>query len=427
MSTENMCVPAELYAELPVLLRDTCKHFSKTKERDAFLLSAITMAGAVMRDYSGTYNSNRISPTLYCYIINNGIYKGPLTTAYLMGNTVEDFIKEGREFTNIEYNIEMTEYKRNLRRYRSGFSKIPPDFPKAPVNERIYISTRLPQLALMRQLKDNKGCGVIFETDGETIAAMPHSRCEQIRHLLAKGYRNEPIRYYELIDGDCRIEKTAVPVILSGTLKQMLTIIPSAHTGLYNSFCYYDMSEGDCVSNPFSDDFTDPEACIEPFREYLEDLYLEHGNARFCMTEQQQDNFTQQYATDDISIEHNALQTHKALTCYRIAMILTMLRYIDEHKIVREKYITCTDTDLQHAIALTDVYCSYHGKIYTYLQQYGRKPLPADKNLTTDEELEQAYELHLQGMSLRKISTELYGDESKFMKIKRMLKKYGVS
>ncbi|MBW7913610.1 MAG: DUF3987 domain-containing protein [Taibaiella sp.] len=150
------------------------------------------------------------------------------------------------------------------------------------------------------------------------------------------------------------------------------------------------------------------------------------------MTEQQEALFNRHFkyvkdwTREHVSPDLDGSVNRIAVMAYRIAMILTIVRRFEANPQLPAPALTCTDTDLQSALAIMDV-LSYNAiDVYKYLQKYGLKRAANQKQEPTDDERTLCYRYKQQGMSLRKIAAEVFGNVNAHTKVKRILKDFGL-
>lgn len=422
MSNENMCIPEEVYALLPELLRHTCAQLDDPIQKDTCLLTTLAVYGSMFCNYYAHFAGREIKPNLNLYIADgNCITGGVVANALKIADSADEervaYAKDYRE----DYPSDVEHYNQMLASYLSRMkirsinkndnSPEPetPTQPEPPADYKYYVPTGISAAALMTQLRENKGFGLLCET-GNGISNMNYHVRLMLKHLLTKCYYNEPVSYYHApAKEDIRIKAPHMGVILSGSYEQLLDVIPNKDYGLHDKFCFYTVPAS-LVQDPFK------AACTfktdKDLLNHAEDIFIHlvfTKDPLYCiLDEAQQKQLWQQ----------SGQNAHTALTCLRIAMILTILHYT-EVKLRDITTIPCTDDTLKCAIAITKVLHLHNTEVYNYLAENGRQPTAQDDTL---EQQQMVLQLHEKGLSVRKIAAEVFGDEGKFMRVQRVLK-----
>lgn len=399
-----------IYTALPNVLKTPCTLFTTPQHKEAYLLSALTIMSGILHGYHGIYNGSRLYPNLHCYLINpKEQTPTPLLATHKLCEYIAAFSAEFYHNNMEEYPDELKEYEWELEQYYSGRLKKLPIKPDKPKREDLYATGNTPQQAIIRQLCNNDGKLTLYEADGSnisntyTIGYMPQ--------LLRKSFYNQPFSEYK--QGGV-VAHTAMSVVLSGSYADVLKVIPD--DTLQQFFCFYDMSEGDAYTHPFAQ-ATPYQDVMEQLKNNVIDIYLEVKGLepRFELSEQQQQTFIDEYqlATCDDD-------TLLAITTYRITMVLAMLYHFDTHNVLRTPTITCTDEQLQLAIYIARHYEQYRHHTRAYIAEH-QTVVPTDNAKALTPEQLQIMGMTEQGMTLRGIAAELWGDEGKFMRVKRIL------
>ncbi|MCB0699869.1 MAG: hypothetical protein H6551_13385 [Chitinophagales bacterium] len=391
-------IPQKIYNVLPPELKDACLYFNDLQEREAFLMSALTILGSSLSNYSGTYNGQNIYPTLQLFTV----YHQPLQA--LQAATLLSFQLDKEHMRT--YNNE----KRSME--ADGIKEAPPNWQRLIAVDTNYIH-------ILNMLKDKDGLGLLYNTEGKMIP--PIAADEDKTLLLNTAFHNRMLMYHTLVNSQNKcIDNLQLSVWLKGNYKDMQQVIPNNKHKLFPGFCYYIIDDKDTpLLNPFSTDNKTIDI-IAPLIPYIFKLYNElvyESNRSFTLNEEKQKLFTK-YT--------EGYTTNQMLIYYRIAMIVTMLQYYEHFKILsRHKELSCTEQALAIAYYICEVLNNHHKVVEEYLSNNGVDIPQQNITIQLTEEEQLAATLYEQGMSLRKIAIELYNDEGKFMKVKRMLARIG--
>jgi hypothetical protein len=183
--------------------------------------------------------------------------------------------------------------------------------------------------------------------------------------LLRKAYHHEPISYSRKTNKEwVELKKPRLSVALAGTPGQVENLIKSAEDGLFSRFIFYTF-KSEIVWIPASDTLNGInltahfEALSDKVLNFVE--FLEnYESIKFNLTQDQWDKLNI-YGEDSLTtlatfVSEDLSSTSKrlGLILYRVAMIITALRYFDNGEIATE--YTCTDEDFDIALKLVKVY-----------------------------------------------------------------------
>lgn len=431
-------IPQHVYDTLPKLLKDPCSRFTDPEERDTFLFGALGVISGMLPNVQGHYFGAPLGANLYCFIIGNyGTGKGALKWAYQLGNAVHQFRLQLSAEKHKEYQKAMSHYHKQQMAYSKGTTEEAPKKPEDPGHMKLYIPANTTKTAVMQLLKENNGNGIIFETEGDTLADMLRQEYGNFSDILRKAYHHEPISFFRRANNeDVDVQRPALSVVLSGTYDQLLRLVPSIDNGLYSRFGYYIVQGTDEFKNPFSDTDANHSRYFDGLSmQYLQlyrQLLFRVTPLQFTLSAERQEQFIKhmsylkEFIQTHISDELNGAANRMGVMCYRMAMIFTTLRYYEENRL--GETMVCSMQDMHNALRITNILEWYANKVYTYLEQYGRKRVinMQDNTPATDAERLLCLNLHRTGLSLRKIAEEVFEHERHFMKVKRILKDAGI-
>jgi hypothetical protein len=246
---------------------------------------------------------------------------------------------------------------------------------------------------LFQILNDNKGIGLLFETEGDTLAQTFKSEHGNYSDSFHKAFHHETISYNRRKDREyVELETPRLSALLSGTPKQVSTLIPNAENGLFSRFIFYYMN----ILPVWKDVFTgDDSQTLDDYFHHLGnqffDFYktLQHQPAplRFCLTAAQQQAFNTYFAQAQnqylylCGVDYLATVRRLGLVTFRIAMILTTLRIMDNGHIASP--LICEDTDFYTALKLVKILIQHAAKVFS--------DLPAEQEVSKRENKKQSF------------------------------------
>lgn len=416
MNLTTRFTPGELHPKdnhniienLPEFFTTACSKFSDPVEQGVFLYSALGVLSGCLPNYSGLYDGKWVSPHLYVFILAPyGTGKGSMTFARCLGMAIHKTKRERTRKAMCEY-IEAQKLQRKNKKKEGENTDDNPN--PAPANEMLYIPADSSKSALVEALNDNGGCGMIFETEGETLAAALKQDYGTFLDVLLKAYHHEPIAFMRRQNRETKeVDSPRLAIVLSSTYDQFLTFIRSAENGLVSRFAYYLLPENKAFRNVFSDDKQILQKDFDEVGTKMEQRYNNMQTRRkplyFFFTDEQQDSFNLYFGK--IKSEADGLEgsiNRLALMTFRIAMVLTYFRDVEFHGEQHpDEYLKCSDKDFTNALAISTVLQDNAEAVHALLpQKRGRTPGNIDEliaalpdEFVTKDALVKAKELHI--------------------------------
>lgn len=224
-------------------------------------------------------------------------------------------------------------------------------------------------------LNDNGGVGLIFETEGDTLANSFKSDYGNFSDGFRKAFHHEMISYTRRKDREfVELTKPRLSAMLSGTPKQIFSLIPDAENGLFSRFIFYNMNlrlEWRDVFSQSTDTLDDYFIRLGfQFFEFYQKLQQAEP-IRFSLSASQQAKFNQFFG--DVQLEYaNLFGTdiiasvrRLGLISFRLAMILTALRLMDGKDIA--PVVVCDDIDFNNVLCMARILIQHAAHVFAKL------------------------------------------------------------
>ena len=354
----------DVYSLLPDFLMQIINKAKNFEDADLLTLGAITALSACLPNVSGIYDEREVFPNLFLFVsAQASAGKGRLTLCRHLVKPIHDNLKQ-------LYALEMEEYKRKQNEYVLDKKNNEP--PVEPPIKTLLIPANSSSTAVYQMLNDNNGTGLIFETEGDTLANTFKSDYGNFSDGFRKAFHHEMISYTRRKDREyVELARPRLSAVLSGTPRQIISLINDSENGLFSRFIFYKMN--------FLISWRDVFAKTE---QPLDDYFLNLGNQffafyqtlqnsqpiRFSFTQPQQEEFNAFFEKkqnefyyifgEDIIASVRRL----GLITFRIAMILTTLRIMEGKDIAQ--VIVCDDTDFRTALIMAEVLLKHTGKVF---------------------------------------------------------------
>lgn len=224
-----------IYSLLPDFLTQIINKAKNYEDADLLLLGSLTVISACLPNVSGYYAEREVFPNLFTFIsAQASAGKGRLTLCRHLVKPIHDNLKKN-------YAIEMEEYRHLQNEYSQDKKNREP--PQEPPIKTLLIPANSSATSVYQVLNDNGGVGLIFETEGDTLANTFKSDYGNFSDGFRKAFHHEMIFYTRRKDREfVELTKPRLSALLSGTPKQILALIPDAENGLFSRFIFYNMN-----------------------------------------------------------------------------------------------------------------------------------------------------------------------------------------
>lgn len=374
--------PETIYPQLPEFLQKVVKIATFNEERDILLLGTIVTLSACFHKLFGIYDGKKIYSNMYIFITAQASAgKGRLVHCKQLVKPIHKYMREQAKLLKQQFELEMMDYNEKKGKDPNA------EKPGKPPEKMLFIPANNSTTGVFQLLFDNEGRGLMFETEGDTLAQAFKTDYGNYSDGFRKAFHHETISYYRRTDREyVDIESPCLSGMFTGTPKQVSSLIPNAENGLFSRFIFYFMNIQPVWKNVFAitsdnglDDYFD-QLGSEFFGLYQ--ILENNPEIQFCLTAEQQEQFNeffQQIQNTYLSLQgldYMATIRRLGLIAFRIAMILSALR-IMEHGDLTERII-CEDRDFLTTLEMIKVLVKHASKIFSELPE--ETHLPKRKN-----------------------------------------------
>ena len=365
-------LPDTIFDQLPDLLLRVTSKGTSPEDKDILLLGSLVSMSACLPNIYGVYAERKVYPNLFLFVTAQASAgKGRLT---LCRKLVEPIHKALREQNRAEFDT----YQRELTEYAAAKSdKVNMEKPQEPPLKMLVIPANNSATGLFQILNDNNGKGLIFETEGDTLALTFKSEHGNYSDGFRKAFHHETITYNRRKDREfVEIDTPRLSALLSGTPRQVAALIPNAENGLFSRFIFYFMNiryewkdvfageSGQTLDHYFDHlgiQFYDLYKCLESQAEPM----------RFCLTVSQQQQFNSYFEQTQIQYielcgeDYIGTVRRLGLITFRLAMILTAIRIMDTGE--QRSPLVCIDTDFNISMEMVKVLVQHAAHVFQQL------------------------------------------------------------
>lgn len=352
---------------LPEFFRKIVDQSTSEEDADILLLGSLTVISAVLPNVSGVYNKRPVWANLFLFVTARASSgKGRLSLCKYLIDPIHDRLREINEAEEMEYEQKMQQYQANKK-------KLNMDKPQEPALRMLLIPANSSATAVYQVLGDNDGQGIMFETEGDTLANTFSSDYGNYSDGFRKAFHHENISYVRRKDREyVNLKNPRLSCLLTGTPKQVQNLITDAENGLFSRFMFYYLSTNPEWQNVFEQTAggTD-DSYFQSLGRQFHDFYnilREAGEITFRLTPAQQDAFNDwfrvihheypQLLGDEIIASIRRL----GLITFRIAMILSAVRMMDDGAYGTD--LECLHDDFDAAMAISKALLQHTARVF---------------------------------------------------------------
>ncbi|MFZ6053469.1 DUF3987 domain-containing protein [Halocola ammonii] len=368
----------EIYSSLPDFLKRVVKMSTSDEERDILLLGAITVISSCLPKVHGLYDGRKVRPNLFLFVTGEASAgKGRLSHCRQLVKPIHDGMRDKAAQKRQEYEKELAAYN-SQKGAQMGLEK-----PAEPAENMLFIPANNSTTGVFQLLSDNDGRGLIYETEGDTLAQAFKTDYGNYSDGFRKAFHHETISFFRRTNREyVDIESPCLSALLSGTPKQISSLIPGAENGLFSRFMFYYMN----VKPIWKDVFANSGS--KSHDEYFDDLGLEFqviyeqllnaGEKEFTLTKDQQKRFNEFFQKVQAEflkvqgIDYIATVRRLGIIAFRLCMVLSSLRAVETGVLTGR--VICRDQDFNAAIGMIDNLLIHSSQVFNKLPQEQSQP-----------------------------------------------------
>lgn len=362
----------DLRGKLPKLLDEVAVNANSDEDADLLILGSIVSLSACLPHLSGVYGDRPVYPNLFLFVTAPASAgKGRMTLCRRLVQPIQKQMQFLYDEDMAKYRKAKAEYERRKKR---DPTLEPPDEPK---RRTLIIPANSSATMVYQILSENEGCGLMFETEGDTLANVFASDYGNYSDGFRKAFHHEPISYTRRKDREfVELLQPKLSTVLSGTPRQIASLIPDTENGLFSRFIFYYLDFRLEWLNAFPQhrDGDNMDETFDRIGERILRLYQNlqmNAGIKFYFTASQKQDFNEYYRQTQLRYYHLfgddiiASVRRLGLITYRIAMILSVLRMADELEFPAMLY--CHDQDFRSSMAISRVLICHTARVYREL------------------------------------------------------------
>ena len=376
--------------DLPSIMQRIVADSTSDVDADILVLGSLTVFSACIPNVFGVYDRRQVFANLFLFVTARASAgKGRLSLCRHLAAPLHQALRE-------KYKKQMKKYEELQAAYaanRKNSLNVP---PKEPPFLTLFVPANSTATVVYQTLAQNDGAGLLFETEGDTLANAFNSDLGNYSDGFRKAFHHESISYLRKKDHEyVEIVQPKFSAVLSGTPQQIFNLIPDAENGLFSRFVFYSMPTQLVWHDMFA---CSSSIADEQFKQIGRDFYDFHKafskkRVQFAFSRAQQNQFNEffeatqlRYAQlfgDDIIASVRRL----GLILFRFAMTLSVLRLIDGEpksakKGEKDLRLVCADADFATALAMVKVLLQHTAAVFQILPR--TVPSPRGRHQLTD-------------------------------------------
>lgn len=369
--------------DLPDFLRDVEKTQPTAEGKDKMLLGTLVELSGTAPGVYGVYDNRRVYPPFYSIIsAPPAADKGQLTACRQLLMPIQRELDQQNQKAQEDYQQQMAAYAALDKSKRAATPQ-----PKEPPYRSVFIPANSSATATYQALSDNHGWGTIFETEADTMTQALKSDYGDYSDGLRKAFHHEPIAYNRRKENErVSIYSPRLAVLLTCTPGQIPALLPSCENGLGSRFIFYNLRRDLYWRDVFErHDKTLDDQMAELGERYLR-LYhalQQHQDhpLEFLLSQEQQQEFNTFF--EGLQLEQVGLLgddliafvRRLGLVCFRLAMMLTLLRHESQVPMFDplSQSLVCSDQDFHTAMTIANCLINHTAHVYTNLVPHNDK------------------------------------------------------
>jgi hypothetical protein len=376
-------LPDAVFDTIPEFLKHITQVATTKEERDILLLGSLVTLSVAFPKLIGKYGDNPVNTNLFIFIsAKASAGKGILIHCRKLVEPIHLALRNQAKIMKQQFEVDMQEYNANKGKDANT------EKPQKPPQKMLFIPANNSATGFLEILGDSDKRGLIFETEGDTLAKAFKSDYGDFSDGFRNAFQHEPISYYRRTDKEyVEIDRPCLSALLSGTPKQITTLIPNAENGLFSRFMFYVMNMKLIWKDVFASKTENGlDVHFEKLGNEFFSLYQTlqaNPDVHFSLTPSQQLQFNQFFEkmqTLYVNIQEEEIISsvrRLGLIAYRIMMIFSALRIMEDGEITTSLY--CNDTDFQNTLDMITILVKHSSYVYSQIAQETYKPKPKHK------------------------------------------------
>ena len=210
-NTHPMTFSQDIHENLPLIMQRIIADSHSDEDADILILGSITVFSACIPNVFGVYDRRSVNANLFLYVTAPASAgKGRLSLCRHLAAPIHQSLRD-------KYKRDMQEYNEKLASYAINRKNSIEVQPKEPPFLSLFVPANSTATVVYQTLSENNGVGLLFETEGDTLANAFKSDMGNYSDGFRKAFHHEPIAYLRRSSTSSLMLKTACSAVSSST------------------------------------------------------------------------------------------------------------------------------------------------------------------------------------------------------------------
>jgi hypothetical protein len=230
MQSDLPCFPEEIYPMLPDFLQE-CVAVAKTaQEKDMLLLGCVDALSSCLPNLVSYYGDVPNFPNIFAFI------SAPAASGKGRIEFCRQLVLPIHQHLRHEYLDQLEEWTRQTAAMKGSRDDLPP----APRNKMLLIPIDNSSTGFAQNLDQTAGCGLCFETEGDTLGSVLKTDYGNYSTMLRKAFHHEMISYNRRMNKEyVEMDTPKLSLLFCGTPLQVSSLMGDGENGLFSRFVFY--------------------------------------------------------------------------------------------------------------------------------------------------------------------------------------------
>lgn len=429
----------EIFDSCPQVIKNLIDQFNYRPDKETILVSYLAFISGILPNYHTNIKGRFFESNLFLYLVSPfGQGKGSVVYSKQTFEKIQTKLELENDQIRKEFKVKMAKYNAEKEEAKSSknfdrLAELETDFPEDPKYRKLFFSLNNSESNLLKGMNSNGERALFFSSEGDSVTDSMSKEYNQIRSLLNASFHHEPYSF-ERLSGEKTLKSPKVSLIITSTIDQFFRLIKDPTDGLFSRFLIFEVKPNPEFENVWMADSKNINFEIGKVSDFNLSLFeflesCDGAPIEFRFTKKQSERLTEIFQRE----KNNANETdpkmvgliHRAgFILTRIAMIFSIIKRFENRSLTKGCIVECDESIFNLSLNIMYVFSFYTFKYYDILPKKSFEPkiIKEDKDKINDKmEWIRLYEA---GLSFRKISIQLYGNDKSFMKIQRYITKY---
>jgi hypothetical protein len=230
LQSELPCFPEEIYPMLPEFLQECVTVAKSPQEKDMLLLGCMDALSSCLPNLVSYYGDVPNFPNFYAFV------NAPAASGKGRIEFCRQLVLPIHQNLRHEYLDQMEHWTLTTANMKVSKDDLPPE----PKNKMLLIPIDNSATGFAQNLDQTAGCGLCFETEGDTLNAVLKTDYGNYSTMLRKAFHHEMISYNRRSKNEyVELSTPKLSLLFCGTPTQVTNLMGDGENGLFSRFVFY--------------------------------------------------------------------------------------------------------------------------------------------------------------------------------------------